>query len=162
MTKADRGAEGLPYRPCVGILLANPAGRVLVGRRRDNHREAWQMPQGGIDGAEEVGQAGLRELREETGITPDLVRIEAMMQRPATYDLPAELVPGFWGGRYRGQAITFVLMRFLGTDADIDIETADPEFSAWKWVDPRELLHGIVPFKRKAYALALAELGPRI
>jgi putative (di)nucleoside polyphosphate hydrolase len=51
--------ESLPYRPCVGMLLLNPAGKVFVGRRIDAAQEAgkegdniWQMPQGGIDKGE--------------------------------------------------------------------------------------------------------------
>ena len=61
------------YRPCVGIALFNPEGRVFVGRRRAgaqsaNLRHAWQMPQGGIDPGEEPRQAALRELYEETNI----------------------------------------------------------------------------------------------
>jgi putative (di)nucleoside polyphosphate hydrolase len=152
----------LPYRPCVGVMLVNGQGRVFVGQRRDNHQDAWQMPQGGIDAGEAVEPAALRELWEETGVTPDLVRITARTAEAIPYDLPVDLVPRFWGGKYRGQAQVWVLMRFLGTDDQVDIETAHPEFSAWKWVDPKELVPGIVPFKRAVYARVLDELGPLI
>lgn len=151
----------LPYRPCVGIMLANPAGQVFVGRRRDRYREAWQMPQGGIEPGEDAATAALRELGEEVGLPPALVRIEAMTAAPLAYDLPPEAVPGFWGGRFRGQAQTWVLMRFLGQDADIDIATPEPEFSVWRWSPVAELVAQVVDFKRGVYAQVVAELGPR-
>lgn len=151
----------LPYRPCVGIMLANPAGRVFVGRRNDRYRDFWQMPQGGIDPGEDARAAALRELGEETGVKPGLVRIEAMTARPLAYDLPPEVIPGFWGGRFRGQAQTWVLMRFLGQDRDIDITTTEPEFTSWRWSTVDDLVANIVPFKREVYERVVAELGPR-
>jgi putative (di)nucleoside polyphosphate hydrolase len=150
----------LPYRPCVGIMLVNGAGQVFVGQRRDAYRDAWQMPQGGIDPGEDVPAAALRELWEETGVSADLVRIEAQTAEPIPYDLPAEVVPDFWGGKYRGQAQTWVLMRFLGQDGQIDIATEHPEFSAWKWCDMADLVPNIVPFKRGVYERVVQELGP--
>ena len=56
------------------MMLLNSESLVFVGRRIDNRDEAWQMPQGGIDKDEKPWPAALRELEEETGIRPDLVR----------------------------------------------------------------------------------------
>lgn len=146
----------LPYRPCVGIMLVNAQGRVFVGQRRDRDSDAWQMPQGGIDAGEDAATAALRELAEETSITADLVQIIAQMPDPVRYDLPADLVPNIWRGRYRGQEQTWFLLRFLGRDDQIDLNTAHPEFSAWKWAAPADLVAGIVPFKRDVYARVVA------
>jgi putative (di)nucleoside polyphosphate hydrolase len=141
----------LPYRPAAGIMLVNAEGKVFVGQRLDSTLEAWQMPQGGIDPGEDPETAALRELEEETGIPARLVEIVARAPEDLDYDLPAELVSKLWKGRYRGQRQAWFLMRFLGTDADVAIETAHPEFRAWKWAEPSELPDMIVPFKRALY-----------
>ena len=143
-------------------MLVNAAGLIFVGQRRDRDTEAWQMPQGGIDAGEDRADAALRELWEETGITADKARIEAWLAEPVAYDLPPEVVPTIWGGRYRGQRQDWALVRFLGADSDIDIATAHPEFTKWKWIPPKELVPGIVSFKRDAYARVLEELGSLI
>ncbi len=116
----------LPYRPCVGVVLVNPAGLVFAGQRRDNNPEAWQMPQGGIDEGETPRQAALRELQEETGITPDLVEVMAKTHHWITYDLPPELLGKVWGGKYRGQRQKWFLMAYRGTDAQVRIDTGSP------------------------------------
>ncbi len=145
----------LPYRPCVGVMLINAEGDVFVGQRRDSEVAAWQMPQGGIDDGEDPQAAALRELHEETGISPDLVEIIGRTDDWVRYDLPDELVGKIWGGRYRGQKQLWFLMRFHGTDDQIDIDTAHPEFSQWAWLPARELVDNIVPFKRAVYASVL-------
>ncbi|QHL91461.1 RNA pyrophosphohydrolase [Sphingomonas changnyeongensis] len=150
----------LPYRPCVGVMLVNADNLVFVGQRIDTTLDAWQMPQGGIDPGEDPAAAALRELGEETGVAADLVRIEAQSRAPLDYDLPPDLQARVWGGRYRGQRQTWFLARFLGADADIDIATPHPEFSAWQWVAPARLPELIVPFKRALYEAVLAEFAP--
>lgn len=143
--------ERLPYRPCVGVMLVNRDGLIFVGQRIDRDQDAWQMPQGGVDEAEDPRAAVLRELREETGIAPGLVDVEAESESWLHYDLPHELVPRIWKGRYRGQKQKWYLLRFRGADDQIDIETDHPEFSAWQWLSPGDLVANIVPFKRRVY-----------
>ncbi len=145
----------LPYRPGVGILLFNEARQVFVGQRIDNRAEAWQMPQGGIDDGETPEQAAMRELEEEVGTAK--AEIIARSATPYRYDLPAELIPQLWKGRFRGQEQHWFAMKFLGTDADITIATEHPEFCAWKWVELAEVPELIVPFKRELYRQLVAE-----
>ncbi len=149
--------SSLPYRPCAGIMLVNRSGKVFVGQRLDTRTEAWQMPQGGIDEDEEAEIAALRELEEETGVSRDLVSIIARSKDEHFYDLPEELVGQLWKGRWRGQRQTWFLMRFMGEDSDVNIETDHQEFRAWKWVDPEEVPALIVPFKEKLYRNVLKE-----
>ncbi len=141
----------LPYRPCVGMMLVNMDGKVFVGQRLDSTVEAWQMPQGGIDDGEDPRDTALRELGEETGIAADLVNIIARSKSELFYDLPDDLIGRIWGGKYRGQRQVWFLMRFLGTDEDVNIRTTHQEFRDWRWVDPAELPDIIVPFKKKLY-----------
>lgn len=139
----------LPYRPCVGIMLLNSEAKVFVAQRLDTPIEAWQMPQGGIDKGETGKQAALRELKEEIG--SDNAEIIAESEGWLHYDLPPDLIPSVWHGRYRGQSQKWYVMRFLGQDSEIDIETEEPEFSSWRWVELDALPELIIPFKRKLY-----------
>ena len=152
----------LPYRPCVGVMLANKDGQVFVGQRSDRDQDAWQMPQGGIDEGEAPRDAALRELWEETGVLAEHAEIVAETDGWLAYDLPHDVVPNIWKGRYKGQEQKWFLIRFLGEDSDINIATEHPEFSRWKWIAPSELVDAIVPFKREVYQRALDALGDKI
>jgi putative (di)nucleoside polyphosphate hydrolase len=152
----------LPYRPGAGVMLVNRDGKVFVAQRLDSTLEAWQMPQGGLDEGEDPQDGALRELEEETGITRDKVEVIARCPEPLTYELPAELVGKLWKGRWRGQKQHWFLARFLGEDGDINIDTAEPEFRAWRWSDPEDLPAMIVPFKKKLYEEVLAAFRERI
>ncbi len=148
MTASDAPPPG--YRACVGLMLINRDRLVFAGARSDSGGAAWQMPQGGIDAGETPRQAALRELVEEVGT--DKVAIIAESEGWLTYDLPAAMRPGRWGGRYVGQAQRWYLMRFTGADSDIDIAAFEtPEFSAWRWMRLDDLVRGIVAFKRPVY-----------
>lgn len=148
------GPGGLPYRPCAGVVLINAEGLIFAGQRIDMPG-AWQMPQGGLDAGETPREAALRELAEETGVAPDLVEVLAETPGWVHYDLPPELRGKVWKGRFGGQKQKWVLLRFLGADADIRIATEHPEFDRWQWMPAQELLANIVPFKRDVYAEVL-------
>lgn len=152
----------LPYRPCVGVMLVNADKKVFVGQRIDSSYDAWQMPQGGVDPGEVPRDAALRELGEETGIARDLVTVEAETDEWIPYDLPLDLVPKLWKGRFKGQEQKWFLLRFHGDDADVNIASEHQEFSAWKWLDPRDLPDAIVPFKRHTYEQVLASFGSKL
>lgn len=152
----------LPYRPCAGVMLLNRERRVFAGQRIDTVLEAWQMPQGGIDRGEEPLDAARRELREETGVTPDKVKLIAEAPDELFYDLPPELIGKVWRGRWRGQRQRWFLFRFLGEDSDIDIATPEPEFRSWRWVAPGELPALIVPFKQQLYRDVLAAFADHL
>lgn len=158
----DCGPNGLPYRPCAGVVLVNDRGLVFAGQRIDNPGDAWQMPQGGIDPGESPREAALRELGEETGLSPDKVEIEAETEGWIRYDLPPELLGRMWQGRYCGQQQKWVLMRFRGQDSDVNLETEHAEFSRWAWMTPEELVRRIVPFKREVYAQVFAQFADRL
>ena len=157
MSEATKSAEvestkairDLPYRPGVGIMLLNRQGKVFVAQRIDMPSAAWQMPQGGIDKGESPLDAAWRELKEETGT--DKAEVVGESRDWHRYDLPVELVPKLWRGRFRGQTQKWFVFRFLGRDEDIDIATEKPEFSDWKWADMADLPNLIVPFKRTLY-----------
>ncbi|AGT07497.1 RNA pyrophosphohydrolase [Paracoccus aminophilus] len=159
MSKSDErtGPQGLPYRPCAGVVLINEAGLVFAGHRIDSASEAWQMPQGGIDKGEDPRTAALRELVEETGVSPDLVEVIGESPDWLYYDLPEELVGKVWKGKYGGQRQKWFLLRFKGADSDIDIATEHPEFDRWQWTSVDELLAKIVPFKRAVYEQVVAD-----
>lgn len=151
-------AKDLPYRPCVGIMLVNEDDQVFVARRIDMPSVAWQMPQGGIDDGETPREAALRELEEEIGTRKAEVLAESEQWR--AYDLPPQLKGKIWGGRFGGQTQKWLLMRFAGRDEDIDLNTENPEFLAWKWVEPARVPELIVPFKRAVYHEVLDEFLP--
>ncbi len=158
------------YRPCVGIMLLNPQGQVWIGRRIASKRSNdpngaglwWQMPQGGIDKGEEPLEAAFRELHEETGIEREQVTLLAETHGWHRYDLPENVVGRKWGGRYRGQAQKWFLLRYDGPDSAIDIAKHDLEFARWRWSSADEVLRDIVPFKRAVYDKVIAEFRARL
>lgn len=158
--RAERPASALtlPYRRGVGALLFNDDGLVFVARRLDT-RDAWQLPQGGIHKGETSRQAIFRELAEEIGT--DRAEVLAKSKQWLRYDLPGELVGKVWNGKYRGQEQRWFALRFVGSEADIDLDAhGTPEFDAWRWCDLEDLPLLAVSFKRALYQDLVEEFRP--
>ena len=124
--------KNLPLRSGVGIVVLNKNNKVFVAKRIDNPKNLWQMPQGGVEQEEDFLTAAYRELKEETSIKK--VELIKELEGFITYHLPDHLLGIIWKGKYKGQKQKWFLMRYLGEDNEININTKNPEFLDWKWV----------------------------
>ncbi len=146
----------LPLRIGVGAIVLNEYNRVLVGKRKDNPINKWQMPQGGVNKDEDLYSAMRRELYEETSITS--FRLIREIDKWLTYELPENLKGKIWKGKFRGQKQKWYILRFTGDDKEINVKTKDPEFIDWKWIKIDELPQSIVDFKKKVYEDLVEEI----
>jgi putative (di)nucleoside polyphosphate hydrolase len=149
----------IDYRSCVGLMVLNKSSEIFTAQRLDFKSTAWQMPQGGIDVGEEPLEAAFRELEEETSITKDSVKILAVSKSWIKYDLPEDLIPMLWNGKYRGQRQKWFLLKYFGEDSQIDLNTSEPEFSCWRWSDKTQLIKSVVVFKKEVYETVLEEFS---
>ena len=147
----------LPMRIGVGIVVLNVKNKVFVAKRKDNPIDKWQMPQGGVDNGEDFLKAMKRELFEETGIKN--IKIIKKIEKMYEYELPENLVGIIWKGKYRGQQQKWFITKFLGNDDEINLNTGNPEFIEWKWIDVETLPDVIVDFKKKLYIDILKEIN---
>ena len=151
----------LPLRTGVGIILLNHENNIFVGKRIDNPKSSWQMPQGGVNQNENFLQAAKRELEEETGIKS--VKLIKELDGWFKYDLPKYLLGQLWKGKYRGQKQKWFVMKFNGDDnKDINLNIDKAEFCNWKWVNLNELENLIVPFKKEMYKKIIKEFEYKI
>ena len=146
----------LPLRTGVGVVVLNSKNKVFVGKRRDNPIDKWQMPQGGVDQGETLIQAMKRELAEETSIKN--IKILRELDYWLEYELPKNLIGIIWQGKYRGQKQKWFIVRFLGNDNEINLNTGKPEFIEWKWANLDDLPGMIVDFKKKLYEKLLPKI----
>ena len=146
----------LPLRIGVGIVLLNSNNQAFVGKRIDNPLNFWQLPQGGVNKNENLLCAANRELKEETGV--ESVKLIKEIDNWLTYELPKNLLGKIWKGRYRGQKQKWFIMRFIGSEDEINIKTKKAEFKEWKWIDINQLTSVAVSFKIKVYEKIVNEL----
>ena len=139
----------LPLRSGVGIVILNEDNKVFVAKRVDNPKNFWQMPQGGVNEGEDFLKAAFRELEEETSIKS--VELINVLEGTITYELPDRLLGIIWKGKYRGQKQKWFVMRFTGNDNEININTKNPEFLEWKWIDLDLITDYVVDFKHHVY-----------
>ena len=145
----DEKFRNLPLRSGVGIVILNKENKIFVAKRIDNPKNFWQMPQGGVDKDEDFLSAAYRELEEETSIKD--VELIKEIDEILIYELPKHLLGIIWKGKYKGQKQKWFLMRYIGKDEDININTKKPEFLEWKWIDISRITEVVVDFKLEVY-----------
>ena len=141
--------KNLPLRNGVGIVVLNNENKIFVAKRIDNPKNFWQMPQGGVDKDENYYEAALRELKEETSIIS--VEFIQEIDKKFTYILPDHLIGIIWKGKFKGQTQKWFVMRFFGSESEININTKHPEFLDWKWISLEDLPKIAVNFKLEVY-----------
>ena len=141
--------SNLPLRKGVGIVVLNKKNDIFVAKRIDNPKNFWQMPQGGVDDGEDYLSAAFRELEEETSVKN--VKLIKEIEGTTSYELPDNLLGIIWKGKYKGQKQKWFLMRYIGKDEDININTKKPEFLEWKWIDISRITEVVVDFKLEVY-----------
>ena len=148
--------QKLPLRDGVGIVVLNSKNKDFVAKRIDNPKNFWQMPQGGKDESENYFEAAIRELQEETSIKN--VTLIKEIDDFITYLLPNHLLGIIWRGKFKGQKQKWFIMKFNGSDDEINVNTLKPEFLEWKWVEIDQLIDVVVDFKRDVYKKVTSEI----
>ena len=147
----------LPLRIGVGIVLLNHKNEILVGKRIDNPKNFWQMPQGGTNENESFLEAAKRELEEETSVKS--VKLIKQLDEWLEYELPENLLGKVLEGKYRGQKQKWFIMKFIGKNDEINVQTKNPEFLEWKWIELAKLTNVAVHFKLDIYKKIKKELS---
>ena len=142
------------YRDCASIAVFRPAtvegGTVyhVLLLHKPRKKDAWQLPQGGVEKGENFEDTALRELKEEAGIDATFI---GKSDRIYQYDFPASY-RRFRPDNVKGQRIQYA---FAAVPENIQILVDNGEIDAYAWVLPEQL---DLYIKRPEYLELVGEL----
>ncbi|MBV9022915.1 MAG: NUDIX domain-containing protein [Streptomycetaceae bacterium] len=112
------------------VFVRDEAGRLLLLRRVDN--DLWTIPTGGVKKQETVGQAAVRECREETGLDVEITGLVGI------FSDPSHVIVYMHGDRVDEvrQPINICLRAHV---VGGEIKPAPDEASQVRWVHPVDL-----------------------
>lgn len=111
--------------PSVNVVVVNENGELLMIRRSDN--ENWAVPGGAIDLGESVGQAAVRETKEESGIDCEITGIVGI------YSDPKHIILYTSNGEARQEFSILLTARLLGGEPTPSDETTEV-----RWIAPSD------------------------
>jgi len=130
-------------RPGVAAIIQDAKGQVLLQRRSDNG--LWGLPGGSVEIGESVGDAIVREVREETGLTVEVVRLVGV------YSDPKFQIVRYSDGNVVHYVSTLYACRILAGTLQTCDETLDLKF-----FDPARLPADLLPMHRVRIQDAMA------
>jgi putative (di)nucleoside polyphosphate hydrolase len=142
----------MKYRANVAGILRNAKAQILICERL-GVPNAWQFPQGGIDGLETPEEALIRELWEEVGVPAEQFHIVSR-RGPFRYLYDnGRMKRGF-----HGKEQIYFLCDFTGDDDDIHVDVKAAEFQAFRWIAPKDFRIAWLPeMKREVYRAVFAQ-----
>ena len=117
----------------VGIMLINPEGQVLLGKRiKSDETITWCFPGGKMDLGETYAQAAVRELHEETDLRVDIARMQAFCVMTNTAALRCNTTMG--------------MTLEIQTEEIQQIKVTEPHiFEVWQWFERDQLPASLFP-----------------
>ena len=113
-------------RITAGGVVVNDEGKVLLVQ---NDRLSWSLPKGGVDEGEQMMEAAMREIYEETGIPVEELHLEST--EPLGY---FERFQGGSNGGYDTNAFKRIYVFYFTTNFDRDLKPLDEENPQAQWV----------------------------
>ncbi|MCL5746942.1 MAG: NUDIX domain-containing protein [Patescibacteria group bacterium] len=120
------------YRRNVSLITFKN-GMFLLVNLQNWPPDYWKFPQGGVNRGETLGKAVYREFQEELGT--DKIEIVSKSKTKRVYRWESPIVIN--ETNFVGQKQTFFLIKFIGDDTDIHINS--DEVRAFRWTTAEEL-----------------------
>lgn len=117
--------EQTPPRIGIGVILVNPQGDILLGKRKGSHAPYWSIPGGHLEHGESFEACAIREVAEETGL---------QIQAPVVVGLSNDLLTCQETGRH------YISIALLARVTDAEPQLCEPDkCEGWIWCSPHSL-----------------------